>query len=60
LDELLEAAGAGEIDVIVVAKLDRLGRSLLHLLELVERLDMLGVRVLSACEASTPGPLPGG
>jgi DNA invertase Pin-like site-specific DNA recombinase len=50
LDELVAAATAGEIDVILVAKLDRLGRSLLHLLELVERLDMLGVRVLSATD----------
>jgi DNA invertase Pin-like site-specific DNA recombinase len=50
LDELLAATAAGAIDVIVVAKLDRLGRSLLHLLQLIERLDALGVRVLSACE----------
>jgi DNA invertase Pin-like site-specific DNA recombinase len=50
LDELVAAAGAGEIDVILVAKLDRLGRSLLHLLELIERLDAFGVRVLSAGE----------
>jgi site-specific DNA recombinase len=50
LGELVAAAGAGEIDVILVAKLDRLGRSLLHLLELLDRLDALGVRVLSACE----------
>jgi DNA invertase Pin-like site-specific DNA recombinase len=59
LDELV-AATAGEIDVILVAKLDRLGRSLLHLLELIERLDALGVRVLSATDASTPGHRPGG
>jgi DNA invertase Pin-like site-specific DNA recombinase len=50
LDELLAATATGAIDVIMVAKLDRLGRSLLHLLELVERLDVLGVRVLSATE----------
>jgi site-specific DNA recombinase len=50
LDELLAAATAGEIEVILVAKLDRLRRSLLHLLELIERLDALGVRVLSAGE----------
>jgi site-specific DNA recombinase len=50
LGELVAAASAGEIDVILVAKLDRLGRSRLHLLELIERLDALGVRVLSACE----------
>jgi site-specific DNA recombinase len=50
LDELLAAATNGEIDVILVAKLDRLGRGLLHLLELIERLDALGVRVMSASE----------
>jgi site-specific DNA recombinase len=47
LDELLAAAAAGAVDVIVVAKLDRLGRSLL---QLFERLDALGVRVLAASE----------
>ena len=50
LDELLAAATAGDIDVVLVAKLDRLGRSLLHLLELLEKLDVLGVRVLSATD----------
>lgn len=50
LDEMLAAASAGTIDVVVVAKLDRLGRSLLHLLTLMKRLDTLGVRVVSASD----------
>jgi site-specific DNA recombinase len=50
LDELLAAASAGTIDVVVIAKLDRLGRSLLHLLTLMKRLDALGVRVVSASD----------
>lgn len=50
LDELLAAAAAGQIDVVVIAKLDRLGRSLLHLLTLMQRLDALGVRVVSASD----------
>lgn len=50
LDELLAAAGAGSIDVVVIAKLDRLGRSLLHLLTLMKRLDALDVRVVSGSD----------
>jgi len=50
LDEMLAAASAGAIDVVVVAKLDRLGRSLLHLLTLMKRLDALGIRVVSASD----------
>ena len=48
LDELTAAAAAGEFDVLLVAKLDRLGRNLLHLLTLMQQLDTLGVRVISA------------
>ena len=50
LDEMLAAAAAGTFDVVVIAKLDRLGRSLLHLLTLMKRLDALGVRVVSASD----------
>lgn len=48
LDELLAAAPAGEVEVVLVAKLDRLG--LLHLLGLIEHLNALGVRVVSASD----------
>jgi site-specific DNA recombinase len=50
LDEMLAAATAGEVEVVLVAKLDRLGRSLLHLLGLIEHLNALGLRVTSASE----------
>src|SRR6266545_6140056 len=52
LDEMLAAAMAGEVEVVLVAKLDRLGRSLLHLLGLIEHLNALGLRVISACEGT--------
>lgn len=50
LDELMGAVLAGQVDVVVVAKLDRVGRSLLHLLTLIGHLDTLGVRVISAAD----------
>jgi site-specific DNA recombinase len=48
LDELIAAATDGGFDVLLVAKLDRLGRNLLHLLTLMQQLDTLGIRVISA------------
>ncbi len=48
LDELMAAATAGQFDVLVVAKLDRLGRTLLHLLALLQELDTLDIRIISA------------
>lgn len=42
-NELLEATRAGEIDVVVVEKLDRLGRSMSQLVMDVERLQEWGV-----------------
>ena len=50
LEDLLAAAMAGEVEVVLVAKLDRLGRSLLHLLGLIEHLNTLGLRVISASD----------
>ena len=50
LEEMLAAATAGEVEVVLVAKLDRLGRSLLHLLGLIEHLNALGLRVISASD----------
>ena len=50
LEDLLAAAAAGEVEVVLVAKLDRLGRSLLHLLGLIEHLNALGLRVISASD----------
>jgi DNA invertase Pin-like site-specific DNA recombinase len=50
LDELLAAVMAGEVDAVVIARLDRLGRSLLHLLTLIRQLDAFGIRVISASD----------
>lgn len=50
LDEMLKAARARKIDVVVVWKLDRLGRSLVHLLHLLNELEALGVAFISLRE----------
>src|SRR5580765_3031343 len=57
LDAMVALAECGEIDVVVVSRLDRLGRSVLHLATLVQRLDELGVRVVvvsGGVDTSTP------
>lgn len=56
LDDLLSTLGEG--DVLVVWKLDRLGRSLAHLIEIVEGLAERGVGFASVSESidtTTPG-----
>jgi DNA invertase Pin-like site-specific DNA recombinase len=47
LDAMLRDARLGVISTVAVAKLDRLGRSLKHLLAVVEELDLLGVGLVS-------------
>jgi DNA invertase Pin-like site-specific DNA recombinase len=47
LDRMLAGCRAGGIDVVAVWKLDRLGRSLAHLLGLLEELRTLGVGFVS-------------
>lgn len=57
LDALLQAARQRRIDVVVVWKLDRLGRSLSHLLHLMTEFQALGVIFVSLRESidlSTP------
>ncbi len=51
LDRLMQDARMGLIDVILVAKLDRLGRSMLNLLSLLEELDRLDIQVVSISES---------
>ena len=56
LDQLLATARPG--DVIVAWRLDRLGRSLSHLIDLIARLRLRGIGFVSLCEAidmDTPG-----
>jgi putative DNA-invertase from lambdoid prophage Rac len=58
LDELLRDARRRKFDVIAVARLDRLGRSLKHLVVLLDELAALGVAFVSineAIDATTPG-----
>lgn len=49
LDRMLDALEAG--DVVVVWRLDRLGRSLAHLIELVDQFRARGVQFRSLCES---------
>jgi DNA invertase Pin-like site-specific DNA recombinase len=56
LDEALQSLQAG--DTLVVYKLDRLGRSVLHLADMITRLDADGVQFCSLTEGidtTTPG-----
>jgi site-specific DNA recombinase len=48
---LLEACGHHELDVVVVSRLDRFGRSLRHLSAMLGELDDLGVQFVSVHEA---------
>ena len=48
LDALLRDAQRGRYDVVAVWKLDRLGRSLPHLLQVMSQLDGWGVQLVSA------------
>ncbi len=50
LDRLLADVRRRRVDVVVVAALDRLGRSLPHLLRLVEEWEAVGVRLVSLRE----------
>ena len=57
LDSLLKAATRGEIDLVAVWSLDRLGRSLQHLVETVNELHSVGVDLYihqQALDTSTP------
>lgn len=51
LDELMAAVRSRQVDVVVVWKLDRLGRSLAHLLHLLNDFTALGVSFVSLRES---------
>ena len=51
LDRMMRDAQAGLIDICCVQRLDRLGRSLPHLIGILETFDSLGVAFFSAHEA---------
>jgi DNA invertase Pin-like site-specific DNA recombinase len=54
LDALLKAARSRKVDAIVVTKLDRLARSVHHLLSVSKELQALGVATSSRTGTSTP------
>ena len=51
LDEMLADARAGRFDILAVWKIDRLGRSLQHLLQILDELTGLGVDFVSVTDA---------
>ncbi|MEA5024551.1 hypothetical protein SDC9_20772 [bioreactor metagenome] len=50
LAEVMKVAGDGRMDVLLVKKLDRLGRDTVKLLELLRGLDQLGIELYSPLE----------
>ena len=60
LDAMLDAARRGKIDLVVVWKLDRLGRSLQHLLQILDELQHLGVGFISLRDAGMDTTSPSG
>ena len=60
LDRLLEAARTGKVDIVAVWKLDRLARSVAHLLELAASLQGWGVGLVSLRDAHVDTTTPTG
>jgi DNA invertase Pin-like site-specific DNA recombinase len=60
LDRMLAAAQAGRLDVVVVWKLDRLGRSLQHVLGILDQLAQQGVSFVSLRDAGLDSTTPAG
>ena len=52
LGELLRQVDKGQVDVVVVVRLDRLGRSLRHLLTVIETISNAGVGLVSIRDAA--------
>jgi DNA invertase Pin-like site-specific DNA recombinase len=59
LTRMLVDARAGRFDILVVAKLDRLGRSAKHLLTILDELDGLGIAFASATQDIDTGSASG-
>ncbi len=55
LDALVEQVERHEVDVVVVARLDRLGRSLAHVLKLLDLFSKHGVQFVSLADAGLDG-----
>ena len=60
LDRMLDDAGKGMLDVILVWKIDRLGRSLRHLLSVLDEFSRLGVQFASLRDPGIDTTVPTG
>ena len=60
LDRMLADAQAGKLDVVAVWKLDRLGRSLQHVLATIDQLTSQGVGFVSLRDAGLDSTTPAG
>src|SRR5262245_11302648 len=60
LDRLLADAHAARIDVVAVWKLDRLGRSLVHMVQVIDELLGNGIHMVSATEPHMDSTTPQG
>ncbi len=60
LDQMLSDAQAGKLDVVAVWKLDRLGRSLQHVLSVLEQLSAHGVGFVSLRDSGIDTTTPAG
>lgn len=60
LDRMLADAQAGKVDVVAVWKLDRLGRSLQHVLTILDQLNAHGVGFVSLRDAGLDSTTPAG
>ena len=60
LDQLLEDAHRRKFDAVLVWKLDRLGRSLSHLIRVVDQLGSLGVDLISLGDSGLDTTAPSG
>jgi len=60
LDRMMEDAKAGKIDLVVIWKLDRLARSVVNLLDVVENLQAWGVGLVSVRDAHVDTTTPAG
>jgi len=48
--EVMKAAGDGKMDVLLVKRLDRIGRDMVKTMEFLRGLDQLGIRIYSPME----------
>src|SRR5437899_7777585 len=59
MERLLALVDQGKVQTVIIAKLDRLTRSVKDLAELLERFQKRGVSLIWVAESLEPGPSPG-